>query len=152
MTLLVILATIGAGVGLAGGLAFNLRLAKALKTPIAASLVNFSVGASVLLLLWVLGVDGTRPTAMPPLWMLIGGLLGSSYVTFSLISAGRLGAGLSTVAVTFGQVVGALVITGFGWLGQAAKAPNLLSLLSAVLLLAAVALLARDRESKNNSQ
>ncbi len=104
----------------------------------------------MLLLLWLLGVDGNRPTAMPPLWMLIGGLLGATYVTFSLISAGRLGVGVSTVAVTFGQVVGALVITGLGWLGQTPKAPTLLSLLSAVLLLAAVALLARDRESSSN--
>lgn len=146
MNLLVLFATIGAGVGLAGGLAFNLRLAKALKTPLAASLVNFVTGASVLLFLWLIGLDGARPQTMPPLWMLIGGLLGSTYVTLSLVGAARLGVGVSTVAVTLGQVLGAALITGLGWLGQTAQRPTWTTVLSAVLLIGAVALLARDRE------
>jgi bacterial/archaeal transporter family-2 protein len=146
MNLLLILATLGAGMGLAGGLAFNLRLARALSTPVAASMVNFWVGALTLFLLWGFGVDGARPTAMPPLWMLIGGFLGASYVTFAIIAAGRLGVGVSTVAVTFGQVGASLFITGFGWLGQSAQPPSVTGLLSALLLLLAVAVLARDRE------
>jgi bacterial/archaeal transporter family-2 protein len=146
VNLLVFLATIGAGVGLAGGLAFNLRLAKALKTPLAASLVNFLTGASVLLFLWFVGLDGARPQNIPPLWMLIGGLLGSTYVTLSLVGAARLGVGVSTVAVTLGQVLGAAVITGLGWLGQTAQRPTWTTVLSALLLIGAVALLAKDRE------
>lgn len=146
MNLAVVLGTIGAGIGLAAGLAFNLRLARALGMPLAASLVNFVVGAALLLGLWLLGLDGTRPNAVPPLWMFMGGLLGASYVTLSLIGAARLGVGVSTVAVTFGQVVSALVITGLGWFGQTPQAPSLPSVLSAVLLLGAVALLANDRE------
>jgi bacterial/archaeal transporter family-2 protein len=146
VNLLVILATIGAGVGLAGGLAFNLRLATSLKTPLAASLVNFVVGASVLLFVWFVGLDGARPQTFPPLWMLIGGLLGSTYVTLSLVSAARLGVGVSTVAVTLGQVLGAALITSFGWLGQVAQPPDWTTVLSAVLLIGAVALLGRDRE------
>lgn len=146
MNLLVVLATIGAGIGLAGGLAFNLRLAKSLKTPLAASFVNFVVGASVLLFLWFIGLDGARPQTFPPVWMLIGGLLGSTYVTLSLVSAARLGVGVSTVAVTLGQVLGAALITGLGWLGQSAQRPNWTTVLSALLLIGAVALLGRDRE------
>jgi transporter family-2 protein len=142
----VVLGTLGAGVGLAAGLAFNLRLARSLGTPIGASLVNFVVGALVLLGLWLLGVDGARPTALPAAWKLVGGLLGSTYVTLSLVGAARLGVGVSTVAVTFGQVLGALVITGLGWLGQAPQRPTLASALSALLLLGAVAVLARDRQ------
>jgi bacterial/archaeal transporter family-2 protein len=146
MSLLVVLATLGAGVGLAAGLAFNLRLARALGMPLAATLVNFAVGATVLLGLWVLGVDGVRPSALPPAWTLIGGLLGATYVTLSLLGAARLGVGVSTVAVTLGQVVGALIITGAGWLGQAPQRPTVTGLLSAVLLLGAVALLSNDRQ------
>jgi bacterial/archaeal transporter family-2 protein len=146
MNFVVMLGTIGAGLGLAAGLAFNLRLAKSLGLPLAASFVNFLVGTITLLTLWFFGLDGTRPTTFPPLWMLLGGLLGSSYVTLSLVSAARLGVGVSTVAVTFGQVVGALVITGLGWFGQPAQAPSLMGILSAALLLGAVAVLANDRE------
>lgn len=146
MNLLVLLATVGAGIGLSAGLAFNLRLAKALKTPLAASLVNFVVGASVLLLLWVFGLDGTRPTSFPPVWMLLGGLYGATYVTLSLITAARLGVGVSTVAVTLGQILGAIVITSAGWFGQAPQPPSWTAMLSAVLLVSAVGLLAKDRE------
>jgi bacterial/archaeal transporter family-2 protein len=146
VNLLVILATLGAGIGLSAGLAFNLRLAGALGTPLAATLVNFVVGASVLLCLWFVGVDGSRPSSFPPLWMLLGGLLGATYVTLSLMGAAWLGVGVSTVAVTLGQVLGALVITAAGWLGQTPQRPTWTALLSAVLLLGAVALLARDRE------
>jgi bacterial/archaeal transporter family-2 protein len=146
MNLLVLLATVGAGIGLSAGLAFNLKLAKALETPLAASLVNFIVGASVLLLLWVFGLDGTRPTSFPPLWMLLGGLYGATYVTLSLITAARLGVGISTVAVTLGQILGAIVITSAGWFGQTPQLPSWTAILSAVLLIGAVALLAKDRE------
>jgi bacterial/archaeal transporter family-2 protein len=150
MNLLVVIGTLGAGIGLAAGLAFNLRLARALGIPLAASLVNFVVGASVLFALWLLGLDGVRPTQFPPLWTLIGGLLGSTYVTLSLVGAARLGVGVSTVAVTFGQVMSALLITGLGWFGQLPQAPTWQGVLSAVLLLAAVAVLASDRERRKS--
>lgn len=145
MSLVLLLGTVGAGVGLSAGLAFNLRLARSLGTPLGAALANFAVGALVLATLWALGVDGARPGALPPAWMLTGGLFGAAYVAMSLASAARLGPGVSTVAVTLGQVAGALVITGAGWLGQAARRPTPAALLSALLLLAAVALLAHDR-------
>lgn len=146
MNLIVLLAALGAGLGLSAGLAFNLRLTKALRTPLAATLVNFVVGAVLLLGLWLLGLDGARPEALPPPWTLLGGLLGAIYVTLSLVGAARLGVGVSTVAVTLGQVLGALVIAAAGWLGQSPQRPTLTELLSAGLLLGAVALLARDRE------
>ncbi len=147
MNLLVILGTLGAGLGLAAGLAFNLRLARALGMPLAASMVNFLVGASLLLLLWGLGLGGTRPTEWPPLWMLAGGLMGATYVTLSLIGAAQLGAAISTVAVTLGQVLGALLITSLGWFGQTAQQPSWKALASALLLLIAVAILAKDKEA-----
>lgn len=145
MSLLVVLGTAGAGVGLSAGLAFNLRLARALGTPLAASLVNFAVGAGVLLALWAVGVDGARPSAAPPLWTLAGGVFGATYVVLSLASAARLGVGVGTVAVTLGQVLGALVVTGAGWLGQTPQRPTGSALLSAALLVAAVGVLAADR-------
>ena len=66
MNFFVLLSTLGAGLGLSAGLAFNLRLARALGTPLAATLVNFVVGAVLLLGLWFVGLDGVRPTALPP--------------------------------------------------------------------------------------
>ena len=145
MTLALVLGTIGAGAGLATGLAFNLRLIRALGSPVGTALVNFLSGGALLLVLWALGVDGARPAVAPPPWMLAGGFLGAAYVTLSLTGAARLGPVASTVTVTLGQVLGALLVTGAGWLGQSPQRPSPASLLSAALLLAAVTLVARDR-------
>ena len=152
MNFFVLLSTLGAGLGLSAGLAFNLRLARALGTPLAATLVNFVVGAVLLLGLWFVGLDGVRPTAFPPLWTLFGGLLGATYVTLSLVGAAQLGVGVSTVAVTLGQVLGALLITAAGWFGQTPQRPTWTALLSAVLLLGAVGLLSLDRERANKTR
>lgn len=146
MNIIIAIATLGAGLGLSAGLAFNLRLARSLGTPLAATLVNFAVGASLLLTLWAIGVDGTRPSALPPLWMLLGGLFGSAYVTLSLTGAARLGVGVSTVAVTLGQVLGAALISSAGWFGQKPQLPSWPAIASAGLLIGAVALLSLDRE------
>lgn len=145
MTLALLLGTLGSGVGLAAGLAFNVRLARALGTPMAATLVNFLVGGVLLGSLWALGVEGTRPSRLPPAWMLTGGLLGAAYVTLSLVGAARLGVGVGTVAATLGQLLVALALPALGWLGQARQAPSPSEVLSAVLLVGAVALLAWDR-------
>lgn len=148
MNAIVVVAAIAAGIGLAGGLAFNLRLAAAVKTPLAASLVNFLVGAAACICVWFIGVDGAIPAATPAPWMLLGGVFGASYVTLSLITATRLGVGISTVAVTLGQVLGAALITGLGWFGQPAQAPSWTTIVSALLLLGAVGMLAEDRRRR----
>ena len=145
MSLVIVLGTVGAGAGLSAGLAFNLRLSGALRTPLGAAMVNFLVGGVLLLSLWALGVAFVRPAAVPPPWMLAGGVFGASYVALNLASAARVGAGASTVAVTLGQVLGALLVTGAGWLGQAPQRPTAGALLSAALLVGAVAVLVRDR-------
>ncbi|GAA5504013.1 hypothetical protein Dxin01_03781 [Deinococcus xinjiangensis] len=145
MNWLVLLGTIGAGLGLSVGAAFNLRLLQAVRVPLAASLVNFAGGAIILFALWALGLDGHRPDHWPPAWTLLGGVLGATYVTLNIVGAARYGIGVSTVAVTLGQVLGALLITSQGWFGQQAQSPSWKAWLSAVLLLGAVGLLARDR-------
>ncbi|MFC4456522.1 DMT family transporter [Deinococcus sonorensis] len=147
MSVLLMLGTLGAGLGLSAGLAFNLRLANALGTPLAATLVNFLVGAALLVSLWVVGLDGARPTAWPAPWMLMGGLLGAAYVTLSLMGAARLGVAVSTVAVTLGQMLGAMVIGSTGWFQQPAGRPALTAVISAALLVAAVVVVSRDRQT-----
>lgn len=146
MSLALVLGTLGAGIGLAAGLAFNVRLARALGTPLAATLVNFLVGMALLGGLWLLGVDGARPSGWPPAWMLTGGLLGATYVTLSLVGAARLGVAVGTVAATLGQLLVALLLPALGWLGQARQAPSASGVASATLLVVAVTLLARDRQ------
>jgi len=140
VNLALLLGTLGAGIGLAAGLAFNVRLARALGTPLAATLVNFLVGGILLGGLWALGVEGTRPSQLPPAWMLTGGLLGAAYVTLSLVGAARLGVGVGTVAATLGQLLVALALPALGWLGQTRQAPSPGGVLNALQLAGAVAL------------
>lgn len=149
MNLVVLLGTIGAGLGLSVAAAVNLRLLNALQVPLATTLVNFVGGAVLMTLLWTLGLEGHRPDHWPPAWMLIGGLLGATYVTLNIIGASRFGIGVSTIAITLGQVLGALLITSQGWFGQHAQVPSWQAWLSAGLLIGAVAILARDRMQAN---
>lgn len=146
MNLVLLLGMVGAGVGLAAGLAFSVRLAGVLGSPLAATLVNFCVGMVLVGALYGLGVDGARPAHLPPMWTLTGGLLGAAYVTLSLAGAARVGVGAGTVAVTLGQLLGALTLPALGWLGQIRQAPSVGGLVSAALLMVAVALFAGDRQ------
>lgn len=143
-----LLGTLGAGLGLSLGLVINLRLAAYAQHAVLASLVNFLGGLLVTALLAVFGVLG--PASLPagaPIWAYLGGAVGAAYVTGSLLSARRLGVAASTAGVTLGQMLAARLIDALGLLGQPVRPVSLPGVLGALLLLAAVVLLARERAS-----
>ncbi|WP_045234334.1 DMT family transporter, partial [Deinococcus pimensis] len=87
-----LLGTLGAGLGLTVGLAFNVRLAAHARHAVLASLVNFLVGLLLTGLLALLHVGGGDLTpAGAPLWALLGGAAGAAYVTATLFTARALG-------------------------------------------------------------
>lgn len=143
-----LLGTLGAGLGLSVGLAFNVRLAAHARHAVLASLVNFAVGLVLTGALALLGVGGQAASPFgAPLWMFLGGAVGAGYVTATLFTARALGVAASTAGVTLGQILGARLIDAFGLLGQSVRPVTLLDLLGAALLLGAVVLLARERST-----
>lgn len=148
--LAILLGTLGAGFGLSLGLALNLRLSAHTRQPMLASFINFAGGLAVMSTLSLLGVMGPAAWPAAPWWAFLGGVVGAAYVTLTLLSAARLGVAASTAAVTLGQLAGARLIVGFGWLNQPTRILSLTDVLGAALLLVAVALLARERASSTS--
>lgn len=101
--------------------AVNGRLRVAVHSPFLASLLSFSTGTIVLILI-TLSVDHrmklSRATLKEsPWWLWIGGPLGVVFVTGNILLLPALGAELTVVSVLCGQMLIALVIDHFGWFG-----------------------------------
>ncbi len=112
--------------GLAGGVALasqagiNAQLRQYVHSPYQAAFFSFLVGTLILGVV-VLMQTGARPqlqelTAVP-YWLWIGGLLGAFGVSVAIILAPRLGAVNLTIVIVCGQLLAALVLDHFGWLG-----------------------------------
>lgn len=124
----------------------NAQLAKHLNSPVQAATVSFGVGTLALLLLcWAL------PHALPsgqqwrsiPFWQLTGGLLGAVAVALSLWLAHRLGAAGLTLALLTGQILMALVLDHFGWIGFEQKPINAARVAGVLMVLGGLILVAR---------
>jgi len=142
---LVMLLTV-AGMGLTLQQAVNSRLRGAVESPVLSALVSFLVGAIVLGLLSALGVFGRgKLTGLStlPWWAWTGGLFGAFYVTLAVIGVPRVGAAVVICCAVFGQLLAALVMDSFGWLGVPRVALNPSRIVGALLLLAGVLLIQR---------
>ncbi|XID75219.1 DMT family transporter [Alkanindiges sp. WGS2144] len=112
--------------GLAGGVALasqagvNSQLRQYLHSPYQAAFFSFLVGTVILAMVAIVQQD-SRPQLQDilniPLWLWIGGLLGAFGVSVSIILAPRLGAVNLTIVIVFGQLLAAMILDHFGWLG-----------------------------------
>ena len=75
-----------------------------------------------------------------PWWAWVGGLLGAFFVAASIALAPRLGAAALLAAILAGQLVAALALDHFGWLGFEERAVTLKRVGGVVLVAAGAAL------------
>lgn len=122
----------------------NSQLRHQLGQPVVAALVSFIVGTAALML-YLLALRVDWPVAdrwgSVPWWVWTGGLIGAAYVTATVILAPRLGAGLFTTVVVTGQLLTALLLDHYGWLGFAEQPLTLGRWIGAALLIAGVVLI-----------
>lgn len=108
----------GAAISMQAGV--NATLGKGLQSPIHAAFVSFAVGTIALL---VVALARPAPIASGaqlagiPLWAWVGGFLGAFLVATGIMIAPRMGAATFLAAVIAGQMLTALVLDHFGWLG-----------------------------------
>ncbi|MGB5240934.1 MAG: DMT family transporter [Prochlorococcaceae cyanobacterium] len=142
-----VLCAVSAGSLLSMGGAANARLAGSLRSAVAASTINFLVGAATLSLLLALGdfdpVPIDRFAGIPP-WAFCGGMLGALYVTLVTLVIPRLGLTTTTMTVVFSQLIGSLLIDHWGWLGVPQRPNGPGRWLAVLLLLLAMALRRSD--------
>jgi len=109
-----------AGFGLTAQVGMNSQLRKVLQSANLAALISFTVGTIALIALLMAmrtPMPARETLASVPLWAWFGGLLGAFYVATSTIVAAELGATTLLGLALLGQLVTALVVDHFGWLG-----------------------------------
>lgn len=109
---------VGAAIAMQAGV--NATLGKGLQSPVQSAFVSFAVGTLALAVVLVAMREsfvGTRALAGIPLWAWTGGLLGAFLVAASVEVAPRMGAAAFLAAVIAGQLLTALVLDQYGWLG-----------------------------------
>lgn len=111
--------------------------------------VSFVVGFTVLLVVSVAAGEAGRLEALgsAPPWQLLGGLCGAFFVTATALTVGRLGAAAVAAATVSGQLVGSLLVDGFGLFGLESEAISLLALAQVAPLIAGTILVTYDRFS-----
>jgi transporter family-2 protein len=139
--LLVALAT---GAAMAVQALANSRLRFTLGTPLWAAIAQFIVGLAALAALAIVtrqpAADTSGLTRMP-WWGWIGGAIGALFIVVSIVLTPRLGTALTLARMTVGQVVAALLLDHYGWLGAPVLRLSLPRVLGAAFLLAGIALM-----------
>lgn len=118
--------------------------------PLQASLISFTTGTTLLLVVTVaLGEFPpkflTAPRSMP-WWAWTGGAIGTVMVTTSLFFVPRIGSLTWFAVVMTGQVLAALVLDHFGWLGNPKQPTNAWRVVGALMLVGGIACISYSRE------
>lgn len=112
---------------------------------VSSSVVSFGVGFLVLLVLAALlgqlhGLANVTTVAWP---YLLGGVIGAAFVLLALVAVPKIGAGPLTAAAVSGQLVMAVIIDRFGWLGVPQHDVTPSRIVGVALLLAGLLLVSR---------
>jgi bacterial/archaeal transporter family-2 protein len=146
MTALLLLVALLAGACVALQVGSNAHLKEATGEPLSAVVFNSLIG--ILLLAGAIVV--TRPplpalsqlsTAPPAAWL--GGLFGAAYAVVTILLARRLGAATLIAAAVTGQLICAVILDHFGWMGFEVHPISVWRMVGCVLLLAGLALIWR---------
>ena len=136
---------VGAVLGAQSGV--NGTLAKYVGHPLQASVISFTTGLSILLvvslLFRVFPPKLTVPLAETPWWSWTGGAIGAIVVTCSLIFAPRTGALNWIALIVCGQVFSSMIFDHFGWVGFPIHTIHPMRIVGAALLIAGLVIVSR---------
>lgn len=122
----------------------NAKLGKVAGGPMVAALISFVVGTLALLLFLL--ISRKHPIQWSgiqsaPVWLFAGGIIGALYIAMSTYIVPVLGAALTFGLVITGQLIAAMILDHFGWLGMAVKEISMGRIIGAILLIAGVLLI-----------
>ena len=124
--------------------------------PLQASMISFGTGTAIVLLLSLFTgafpPQFTSPAGSLPWWSWCGGAIGVVMVTTSLIFVPKIGSLPWFASVMTGQVVIAIVLDHFGWLGNPKATASPLRLLGAALLIAGVLVIVQAKRSEREQE
>ena len=102
----------------------NGYLGKVLSSPVAASVISFTVGIIALGILCIFVLTANRKKGIlikdsftsKPIWMWTGGILGALYFFANVYMSGKLGTGMTVIVLLLGTTAGGLIVDHFGLL------------------------------------
>jgi bacterial/archaeal transporter family-2 protein len=136
---------------IAGGLlptqaGINSQLARHLGHPLLAASVSFGIGAIALILYTVIFHISLPPVdqiQQIPWYLWTGGILGTIYLTTTIILAPLLGAATMIGLIVAGQMLASIFLDNFGLVGFPVHPLSFWRAIGAILLIAGVALIQR---------
>jgi bacterial/archaeal transporter family-2 protein len=137
-TVLMMIVAAVAGGGIAFQVIINTQLRVATDSPLWAAATQFLVGFSGLVLVALAMREPLPHAARGPWWMWTGGLLGATYIVVSVLLSRRLGAAVLLASTVVGQLIVALLIDHYGWLGAPVFRLSTSRLVGVALLIAGV--------------
>jgi transporter family-2 protein len=141
MNPLLMIAAALAGGGIAFQVVVNTQLRVATGSALWASAAQFVVGFTALTLVALALREPLPHAARGPWWMWIGGFFGATYIVVSVLLSRRLGTAVLLASTVVGQLLTALAIDHYGWLGAPVNRLSTTRVLGAALLIAGVLLM-----------
>jgi transporter family-2 protein len=138
-------ALVGATLALQVGMAATMR--GHVGSPMGAALVNFAVGTVFLFVAVAFGrgsLAGLAQVGAAPWWAWGAGILGGLYITASAAFGSLLGGATFLALVVAGQMIAALALDHYGWLGFPVRPLDAWRVGGALLVVAGMLLLARS--------
>lgn len=133
-----------AGVSFVVQQAVNANLRLGLGSAAWAGFVSY-LGGTICMLLLAVALRDPVPSgvlaAKTHWWAWSGGLFGAIYIAISILLVPRLGAATVVALIVAGQMLGALLLDQYGWLGLAQHPAELKRVAGAVLLIAGAVLM-----------
>jgi bacterial/archaeal transporter family-2 protein len=124
----------------------NANLRSELNSAVWSGFTSYVVGVVCMVSLAIMlrePIPAATVVARIPWWAWSGGLFGAIFIGLSILVAHQLGAAALIALLVTGQMIAAITIDHFGWLGLAQRPIDLPRLIGAALVIAGVVLIRR---------
>jgi transporter family-2 protein len=138
--------TVTAGVSVLIQQALNANLRTELKSAAWSGFTSYFLGVVFMIVLAIVLRDPVPSVATMtrvPLWAWSGGIFGAIFIALTLVALPTLGGAAYIALLVTGQMVAALVVDHYGWLGVAQRPIDVPKMIGVALLVGGVVLMRR---------
>ena len=131
------------GMGMTSQTAVNAHLSVVVDSKLFASVINFAVGITLLVILNLALLKTKKPgdkSGKAPAWILCGGFFGALFVFGNIITAQAVGTGMAVVIQLTGLMVGGLLVDQFGLFRSAKRPVGYREILGVLIMVAGAAM------------
>lgn len=131
------------GMCMASQTAVNSHLGIVVDSRLFASVINFSVGLTLLIILNLILLKTRKPgnkEGKVPGWIWTGGLFGALYVVGNIITAQTVGTGMAVVVLLTGLMIGGLLVDQFGMFRSAQRPVGWKEIAGVIIMIAGAAM------------